>query len=596
MSVAVPLAAAVAAFLSYRLFDTWTRPSWLPAALRALGWGSLALLLVNASCPAGPAGARPIVLLDGSLSMGAAAGGGRWGEARALARGLGETRTIGGGPGDTVPTGGESRLAPAVRAAAATGRPVILITDGEVDDAETILADPFVPEIRVLPRPAAADLALTRVDGPRRLAAGDTLRLTLELAAWGAAAVPGRRVALQVRDGTRLWARGAAELDSGGRARVILQAPVPAVSAGPHALSIGIVEAADAEPRTDSRLWVIQVVPTPGVVLLASPPSWESRFLLSTLRDVAAVPVRGYLETEPGTWRRAGDLQPVSLAEVAEAARRADLLVTLGPVAEPVRTTRARARWTWIRPAETLAGDWYVVSSPTSPLGAALAGLPVDSFPPGVAIAELTTGPDDWVGLAAQLGRRGTSRPVLVGRDSAGVRRVVTGIDGLWRWAFRGGSSEQGYRGIVAATASWLLGGTDSVSGRARLRREVVSQGLPAVFDWVAGGNPGPLGVVLVRDGETRRDTLRFDGAGRAELRVPPGVWRFRVEGGGEGLLGVEEYSEELLPRPRTLENRLAAVRAGGERRPVREGIWLFALAAAAFACEWTARRRRGLR
>jgi hypothetical protein len=249
-----------------------------------------------------------------------------------------------------------------------------------------------------------------------------------------------------------------------------------------------------------------------------------------------------------------------------------------------------------MRSSEALAGDWYVTPGPSSPLSGALAGLPVDSFPPGAAIAELNPTPADWVGLTAQLGRRGAPRSVLVGRDSAGVRRVVTAIDGLWRWAFRGGSSEQGYRGIIAATASWLLGGGDGGSGKARLRREVVSQGLPAVFDWVGGGNPGPLGVVLVRGEETRRDTLRFDGTGRAELRVPPGIWRYRVEGGGEGLLGVEEYSEELLPRPRTLADRPAAMRPGGERRPARDWLGLFALAAAAFACEWTARRRRGLR
>lgn len=594
MSVAVPLAAAVAAFLSYRFFDAWTRRSWLPAALRALGWGSLALLLVNASCPAPPARSRPIVLLDGSLSL--AAAGGRWSEALALARRLGDVRVIGGAPGDTVPTGGLSRLAPAIRAAAATGRPVILITDGEVDDAETILAGPFVPEIRVLPRPAAGDLALTRVAGPRRVAAGDTLRLEVELAALDGAAAPGRRVALQVREGGQTWIQGVAVLDSGGHARVRLEAPVPPGVAGPHALTIGIMNAADAEPRTDSRLWVVQVVPTPGVVVLASPPSWESRFLLSTLRDVAAVPVRGYLETERGSWRRAGDLQPATAQEVGEAARRADLLVTLGAAGEPVRATRARARWIWPRPSAALAGDWYVVPGSASPLSGALAGLPVDSFPPGTAIAELNPAPTDWIGLAAQLGRRGSPRPVLVGRDSAGVRGAVTGIDGLWRWAFRGGSSEQGYRGIIAVTVTWLLGGTDSVSGKARLRNDVVPQGLPAVFDWVAGGNPNPLGVFLVRDGDTRRDTLRFDGAGRAELRVPPGIWRYRVEGGGEGVLGVEEYSEEFLSRPLTLADRPAALRTGGERRPVRGWVWVFALAGAAFAGEWAARRRLGLR
>ena len=57
--------------------------------------------------------------------------------------------------------------------------------------------------------------------------------------------------------------------------------------------------------------------------------------------------------------------------------------------------------------------------------------------------------------------------------------------------------------------------------------------------------------VELSVDGSTA-DTLRFDGAGRAELWLPVGTWRYRLEGGTQGLVAVEQYSDELLPARRS--------------------------------------------
>ena len=45
----------------------------------------------------------------------------------------------------------------------------------------------------------------------------------------------------------------------------------------------------------------------------------------------------------------------------------------------------------------------------------------------------------------------------MVGDVRQGNRRVVIGVQGLWRWAFRGGSSEQAYRALFAGTVDWLL-------------------------------------------------------------------------------------------------------------------------------------------
>jgi hypothetical protein len=184
---------------------------------------------------------------------------------------------------------------------------------------------------------------------------------------------------------------------------------------------------------------------------------------------------------------------------------------------------------------------------------------------------------------------------VLVGRDSARVRWLVTGIDGLWRWAFRGGSSEQAYRSLVASAVSWLLGGVDSLTGRARLQRDVVQRGRPAVFEW-NGGPLEPLPVEWNGPGGARRDTLRFGAEGRADVLLAPGIWHYKLSGGGEGLLAVEEYSDEWVSRRVTLADQPGGGAPARSRRALRSWAWLFGLAVAAFAGEWFARRRLGLR
>lgn len=594
MPILAALLAALAALFSYHLLEEWTGKSWLPATLRAAGWGTLTLLLLNVSCPTVRPSNRPTVLLDASLSMQAA--GGRWNEALALARRTGDVRLIGPPPDDTTASAGRSQLAPAVAAAQSTGRAIVVITDGEIEDAAELASDSLQgPEIRVLPRRPLPDLALTRVEGTARVTPSDSLRFEIEVTSSGG--VPPRRLDLELREGERVWLRGNSVLDAGGRATALLRGSVPPVAAGPHLLTVAIRNAADSEPRDDARSLLVTVTPTPGIVLLASPPTWESRFLLETLRAVAALPVRGYLEAERGVWRRSGDLRLAGGAEVGDAARRADLLVVLGTNLAPLRTTHARGRWSWAGAARLgLIGDWYLTVPPATPVSGAFAGLAVDSFPPGTAVTELAAGSRDWIGLTAQSSRRGIVRPVLLGRDSARMRLLVTGIDGLWRWAFRGGSSEQAYRSLVASAVSWLLGGADSLTGRARLQREVVQRGRPAVFEWNGGGRPEPLAVEWSGPGGARRDTLVFDGAGRAEVLLPPGPWRYRLSGGGEGVLAVEEYSDEWVPRRVTLHDRKGNATLARASRPLRNWIWLFGIAVAAFAGEWFVRRRIGLR
>jgi hypothetical protein len=173
---------------------------------------------------------------------------------------------------------------------------------------------------------------------------------------------------------------------------------------------------------------------------------------------------------------------------------------------------------------------------------------------------------------------------------------VTVAADGLWRWAFRGGSSEQAYRALVAGTLSWLLGGVDTEAARARPIRAVVPNGRPVVFEWSGSGAPTPTLLRATGSGSSRVDTLRFDGAGHAEVWLPVGRYRYALDGGGDGVIAVDEWSEEWLPRGSQLTARDGPGRAADAITSSRQWVWLFLMLVLALAGEWFARRRLGLR
>jgi hypothetical protein len=541
------------------------------------------------------------VLLDGSLSM--AAPGGVWPEALSAARKAGEVRLFGDEMAlpDTLPTRGRSLLGPALTAAAASDRPVVVMTDGEIEDAADLPAELLERvSVTLFPRKPQGDLAIVGVSGPSRVTAGDSIVLDVDVRSIAGAEAESVRV--EVGTGRDPIARRSIRLEPGGGAKVPLAVPSSAVGPGVHVLRVALAGRGDSEPRTDTRLHLVTVARTPGVVLLAAPVDWDSRFLYRTLRDVAQLPVRGFVRIEGNRWRSMEDLSPASTDRVRQAARGADLLILKGDPGGIAEGTTARGVWHWPsgeRGAAPLPGDWYLSAAEVSPIAGAFLGMPVDSFPPATQLAPLQPGAGDWVGLTAQLGRRGATRPAVTGRQEGRVRSVTVAADGLWRWAFRGGSSEQSYRTWVASTASWLLGGADTVRGVAAPVRPVVENGRPVVFEWTGSGPAVPTPVVWatgVAGGGTRTDTLRFDGAGRAPVRLPPGEYRYRLGGGGGGVVAVEQYSDELLPRPVTLTARTARVTRSQDRTAARDWLWLFALAIVALSVEWLARRRLGLR
>ncbi|MDX2192377.1 MAG: hypothetical protein NW201_03415 [Gemmatimonadales bacterium] len=521
-------------------------------------------------------------------------------------RAVGDERP--GAEGDTMPARGRTRLAPALEAAVASGRRVIVVTDGEVEDAAEL--DPAVlaaAEVRVVARRPVADVALVAVRAPERIAARDTLVVEADVAAFGGASPDSARVELML--GARRLARAAVRARDGS-ARVRLVVPPGQLPPGQHVLTAALARPAGApagdDPRTDARTLVLTVVPTPGIVLLAAPADWDATFLQRTLAAVTALPVKGFVRLGPTRWFAMGTLTPVTDGELRATVRDADLLVLKGATAAYAQLTRAAAIWKWPSGEQgegLLTGDWYLRAPAASPLAGAFAGLPVDSFPPASALVPLDPPEGAWSALTAQEGRRGAERPAVVGREEGGGQRTLTvGVDGLWRWAFRGGSSELAYRAWVGSAVSWLLGGVDRVGGVARPARPVVQQGRPLVFAWTGAGAPVPTAVALAPLGGTpaaapRADTLRFDGTARATLWLPPGDYRYRLQGGGEGLVSVETFSDEFLPREVTLAAKEGRVSGGpAARRSAREALWLFAMAVAALAAEWTLRRRLGLR
>jgi hypothetical protein len=592
--LAVVLAIALAAFTYFRL-ERLDRRALGPFALRALAGSALALLLVNPGCAARPAARAPLVLLDGSLSM--AQRPEAWRQARARADSLGEVRFFGDdGPADSLPGRGRSRLGPALRAAAALDRPIVVVTDGELEDIAEISADVLQrPAIEVRARDSVPDVALVAVEAPARLTVGDSLRLDVTVRTVGTRRDSVTVEALFDDAGRTRLARRAVRL-SEGEGRATLRASTRGLAPGEHVLALRLVDAADGEPRTDERLAHLVLVATPGIVLVADPGDWDARFLFRAVRDVAQLPLRGYIRLGD-RWRSMADLGEVSSDAVQRAVRGADLVIAKGAAATLTARSPARAVWSWpsgaTGPVE--AADWYLAPAPSSPVAGALAGLAVDSFAPAVQLTAQDVPAGAWVGLTAQMGRRGAQRPAWFGYETGRSRRVVTAADGLWRWSFRGGSSEQAYRGLVAATVSWLLGAADSTTAPARLVRAVTQQGRPLVFEWTGAGVPQALAVSW-GGAASGSDSLRFDGAGRAELRLGPGTYRYRLAGAHEGMAAVETYSDEWLPRPAAVSAQSGAAVVSRARRSARDRRWLLGLAVLALCGEWLARRRLGLR
>jgi len=574
--------------------------------LRGVAVLALILLLWNpASSRLLPAGDQPLVLLDASLSM----TGAPWRAALDTARGFARRRAVVWRFGTTVtafdttpPAAGASHLAPALEAAAGRAGDVVVVTDGEVDDLAGIPADLLRrPRVIVQPRTPFVDAYVASVEGTRHVTRTDTIRLKVSYGVAGnrGSGLGARNASITVSVGERRLTSQRVTLPDSGTLSTDVTFPVSRIpNPGWAVLEVRLDGVGDAEPRDNSRLFAIDVSLAPAAVIFASPPDWETRFLARTLSDVARVPVKVFVETEAGRWRDGATLVPVPTSLLTSAAASARLVVAMG---DP---ERARAFAGGSRPAVLLwptngqPGDWYVERPLSSPFTAALAGVLWDSLPPATAVVvQAHDSTASTVALAARLARRGAARPIITLEERNGQRIATVTAAGLWRWAFRGGAAEEGYRSVVAALVDWLLGerGAGSRERAAPVTLESPN-GVPIAWHWTSPDSARALVITLRSNDATRTDTLRFDPAGRAELLLPPGVYRYALSGGPEqGVVAAETYSDEWLPRVPALTAQPGEATARVASIGLRDRWWLFVIATLALATEWALRRRQGL-
>jgi hypothetical protein len=501
----------------------------------------------------------------------------------------------------SAPAAGSSRLGDALRVAAARSGSVVAVTDGAVDDAEGI-PPALMRGVKVvlIPRDTFPDVALMDVAVEARAQRADSIAGTLLVSTVGGLTETTGR--LEIFDGSRRLVGFNVPLPrSPGIARRPFQIPARLLEPGQHVLRFELHAAGDAEPGDDARLRMVTVTEQPSVAVLVNPSDWEGRFLASTLAEVAHTTVRGFARVRTDRWVDMRTLRVVSDNEMRSAVRGAALVVARGDVAPELAGWRGPV-WRW--PAGTdiatqsMPGDWYIDGeTPASPVGGRFASAEWDSVPPLDNLIPMVVTPADWVGLQAKLGRRGASRPVLVGRDTAGVRILTSAAEGLYRWSLRGGAAREAYRALVAGGADWLLG-ADAIRRSASLvSTDVVARGTPVAFRWTRSPVPDSVAVRLSRGDTTLAEILRFDAEGVAGVQVPPGVWRWSTIGTSEpgGTAVVEEYSDEFRVRPVSLASGAAGDSFSTIERKPREWWWIFILAVIAFCGEWAWRLRRGL-
>lgn len=581
--VGAVLAAAALAWLPWR-GHLDTPVGRIGAGARGVGILALLVLLVDPGLRATLGPGRPIILLDNSVSMHAT--GMPTDSVRAALVSRGEVIPFGeAAPG--VP-GGDSRLGDPLAAAVTAGRPIEVVTDGELSDASSIPPDLLAQAtIRLVPRPQGDDIAITDIDMPASVARGDTLAMSVEVLVRGE--VPADTLRVELRDGDRVLLTGVTVgTRSGGRQVVRLRGVLPPDLEGEHWLQLVRTGAPDIEPVNDIRWRRLRVTTAPGIVVLLATPDWDGKFLLATLERVTQAAVRGYVQLRPGGWYRTRDLTPAASAEVRAAANAAEFLAVRGDTAAWRTSGKARLLW----PTGQATGDWYAVPGGLSPISQAFAGVETDSLP--ALPAASSAGGGEWIGLTARLARRGAPVPIVVGRVGIG-RTVVFGAEGMYQWAFRGGEAEQAWRTMVAQVANWLLATPEVGRALAEPVEPVVERGRPVRFRYTGTGGPHPVVVTLSADAGVRTDTLRFDSEGVAHLVLPVGRFRYQFEGGTSGTVMVEPWSHELVPTHATIEAGVAAVAPTPIRRSLRDLVALFGLALLGFTTEWILRRRLGL-
>ena len=594
--------AAVAALALALVLYRWREPGGLSRRAPLIVLRALALAVVIALLLDAPLGAArpisPFVALDASASWT------RGNDTAAWQAALRQVRTL---PRDSLFLFGDSarvaempdrprdlgsRARPAIERALAAGRPLTIITDGELDDPAELPALPTGSRIEVIPHTASNDVALIALDAPRAAVSGDTVEIRATVRA-ADSAPDNARLAFAL-NGRTLASVPIGPLPSRGERTLAARVPLASPD-GAHLLSAAL-SGGDAEPGNDTLATAIDLARAARAVLVSTRPDLDARFMTSVLRGAISLPTRAYFRVTADEWRLDGPLTPVDQDEVRRAVRNAPLVVLHGDTGHfgAPRTVASGALALVPNVADT-AGEWYPVAAPASPISGALSGLAWDSLPPLVVAPGIPRG--DWDGLVVARARQFDRRPVIVGVERP--RRIVTvTAAGFWRWRFRGGTSADAYDALWGSIFDWLA--AHRADARAAVPADPIVREGDAVR-WLRGtGADSTVVARLTRRGapaSTDSVTLRFGATGSiAESDpLPAGTYDVKVAGGA-AILAVNG-ARELLPRtPTVASGRIGAGVVAGERPRLRDKGWPLLLALLALCAEWLLRRRGGLR
>ncbi len=393
--------------------------------------------------------------------------------------------------GDTapsVPSDVSSRVTELVEAARSLGRPVTLITDGRIEDADRLADLPVGSMLVVHEGEARSDLAIAAFDPPRAAVIGDSLDVVVLLRA-GSGGAAERTATLML--GNRLL--GTVRVDSlsvFGEREVTWRVAVPAVE-GTQRLRVSL-NAGDAVVANDSADAPLLVTGTATIAFVSTSPDQDARFALAVLRGTQRGAVRAYQRVAPGQWREGDALRAVPEDAVRRAVEQAALVVLHGDTSYfgPPRR-RARGALVLMPPSDGNE-EFYVLSAGDSPLRAALGDLPFDALPP-LRVGAPVTGAS-LPALLARRARRGEDRTVVALQE--GPPRVATiPAAGFWRWRTRGGRPAEAFDAVWGSIFDWVTTtarttGADAESPR--LSMELVPG--PATV------RSGPVGTGPVRD------------------------------------------------------------------------------------------------
>ena len=481
-----------------------------------------------------------------------------------------------------------SFVGPVLQRAAASGQRVVVVTDGALDDAESLQQAVAGSRLVVVDARTAPDLAIRDLSAPAEGRAGDTIAVTARVMADGATSAV--RPLRWLLDDVVVAEATVPVLATRGDAVVESQVVVPPGD------SIAVLRAVlqpggDRQPRNDTIAAAFRRGARQRVVIVSTAPDADVRDVTTALRANVALPTDAFFRIAPGRWLRDGNLTPVDESVVRAAVRGASLAVLHGDTAAMGSPASLGTKaLLLLAPPDGNAPELLVRAAPSSPLQAALGGLVIDSLPPLLASLPARGG---LTALSAAPGIAATGAVPVVSVTEGPVRRVLITAAGYSRWRARGGVSEVAFQALVGGATDWLLGAR-GLSAIPMPVSQVQRAGLPV--RWRRGAQP-QAAVLLTRDGDraVRRDTLAF--ADAAEASMPPldaGIWRGTVD--GAAIVVPVSPSREWLPHAVTLRSGLLNGEAVAVRRGARSLGWLYLATVLLLAAEWLLRRRAGLR